>query len=136
MVAKGLRFAYHIHGYEFQPLNCTRGIDVLLDELIPAYVELQVDTFWVASSGLNIIEFSETTIERIGSFHIKDAASLDPLLDIEVGEGILDISGIVRLGMEHGVEWFIVEQETTNRKMLDSIKTSQNNLRAMISNTQ
>lgn len=129
---QGLRFAYHIHGYEFTIFGNQCGFDVLIEELDPEFVELQVDTFWVTSAGLDVIEFSKRHIDRIGSFHLKDAASLDPLIDIEVGEGILDIQGIVQLGIEHHIEWFIVEQETPTNILSDSIITSCKNLRKML----
>lgn len=131
---KGLRFAYHIHGYEFTAYGNKCGFDVLIEELNPEFVDLQVDTFWVTSAGLDVLEFSKSHIDRIGSFHLKDAASLDPLTDIEVGEGILDIQGIVQLGIEHNIEWFIVEQETPTDNLSDSIKTSCQNLQKMLNN--
>lgn len=134
--ARGLRFAYHIHGYEFSTLGDKRGFDVLIDQLDPAYVELQVDTFWVTSGGVDCVNFTKRYIDRIGSFHLKDAASLDPLTDIEVGEGILNIQDIVQLGIEHHIEWFIVEQERTTRTIFDSIKTSCSNLQQMLNNVQ
>ena len=133
---KDLRFAYHIHGYEFTPLEHSRGFDILIDKLDPNYVELQVDTFWVASGGEDIVEFSRNNIKRIGSFHLKDAASLDPLNDTEVGEGILDIQGIVNLGVEQDVEWFIVEQEGSQHTLSESITISQVNLRKMLKKAQ
>ena len=129
---KGLRFAYHIHGYEFESYGNKSGFDVLIEELDPDLVEIQVDTFWVASGGLNIVEFSNNYIDRIGSFHLKDAASLSPLKDIEVGEGILDIQAIVQLGIEHNIDWFIVEQEAPTDNIFDSIKTSCLNLQQML----
>lgn len=130
--AQGLRFAYHIHGYEFSPLGNSTGFDVLMTEMDPNFVELQVDTFWVASAGIDPVAFSRDNIQRVGSFHIKDAASLDPMADVEAGDGILNIPGIVKLGIEHEMGWFIVEQEQTKLSLFESIVTSQNNLREMV----
>lgn len=131
---QGLRFAYHIHGYEFTPIGNKRGFDVLVEELEPAYVELQVDTFWVASGGVNVLEFLRRHIDRVGSLHLKDAASLDPLTDIEVGEGILEMQDIVSYGREHDIDWFIVEQEGTRHSLFDSIKKSCSNVQEMLNN--
>ncbi len=131
----GLRFAYHIHGYEFAMINNKRGIDVLMTHLDFNLVELQVDTFWVESAGIDCVEFSKQYIDQIGSFHMKDAASFEPLTDTEVGEGLLDMESIVRLGLSHGIEWFIVEQEETRLGLAESIKRSQKNLRKLIDNT-
>lgn len=128
----GLRFAYHIHGYEFESFGNECGFNILIQELDPEYVELQIDTFWVASGGLDVLEFSKKYIHRIGSFHLKDSAGLSPLSDIEVGEGILDIQGIVTLGFENNIDWFIVEQEISNGELYESIYTSCVNLKKML----
>lgn len=134
--ARGIRFAYHIHGYEFSTLGNKSGFDVLIEQLEPACVELQMDTFWVASGGVDCVKFAKRYIDRIGSFHLKDAESVDPLTDIEVGEGILNIKDIVKIGSEHHIEWFIVEQESTTGTVFESIKTSCSNLQRMLNNFQ
>lgn len=133
---EGLRFAYHIHGYEFTPIGNKRGFDVLVEELEPAYVELQVDTFWAVSGGVNVLEFLRRHIDRVGSLHLKDAASLDPLTDIEVGEGILEMQEIVSYGIEHDIDWFIVEQEGTRHSLFDSIRKSCSNVQEMLNKAQ
>lgn len=129
---QGLRFAYHIHGYEFSMLGEKCGFDVLLEELDPNLVEIQVDTFWLASGGKDVVKFSENHIDRVGSFHLKDAATVSLKNDIEVGEGVLDLSNLVRLGIDHGIEWFIVEQEGTKLSQFESIQLSRVNLQKML----
>lgn len=128
----GLRFAYHIHGYEFDLLDNQRGIDILLSILDPNLVELQLDTFWVASAGLDPVDFAKEHIDRIGSFHMKDAASLSPLKNTEVGRGVLDMLGMVKVGLKAGITWYIVEQEESQLSIYESIKISQENLKRMI----
>lgn len=128
----GLRFAYHIHGYEFDAIGDTRGIDVLIETLDPDLVELQLDTFWVASAGIDCVAFSKKYLNRIGSFHIKDVAGENPLKDIEVGNGILDLQGIIKLGLERDVDWFIVEQEESDLPLPESIRISLQNLRLIL----
>ncbi len=133
----GLSFVYHIHGYEWQRFEGQTGMDILLDTLDFNLVDMQVDIFWVASAGVEVIPFCKKLFaigpNTIGSFHIKDAQSMNPLKDIEVGEGILDVPGIVKLGMAHGIEWLIVEQEAFSMPILESVAISQKNLRRMIS---
>lgn len=128
----GLRFAYHIHGYEFDLIDNQRGIDILLSILDPNLVELQLDTFWVASAGVDPVDFAKEHIDQIGSFHMKDAASLTPLKNTEVGRGVLDMFGIVKLGLKAGINWYIVEQEQSQLPIYESIAVSQENLHRMI----
>lgn len=128
----GIRFAYHIHGYEFSRFDGKSGMDVLCETLDPLLVELQLDTFWTASAGVDYLKFAGENLNRIGSFHMKDAAGFDPLRDTEVGEGILDMQGIVDLAVSNEIDWLIVEQEETSLPVLDSIRISLDNLNAMI----
>lgn len=132
----GLRFAYHIHGYEFSMFDEKSGMDVLFETLDPLLVELQLDTFWIASAGVDYLKFSEENLNWIGSFHMKDAAGFDPLRDTEVGEGILELQSIVDLAVSNGIDWLIVEQEDTSLPVFESVRTSLDNLNAMINKHQ
>lgn len=132
----GLRFAYHIHGYEFSRFDGKSGMDVFFETLDPHLVELQLDTFWTASAGVDYLKFAKENLNWIGSFHMKDAAGFDPLRDTEVGEGILDMQSIVDLAVAHEIDWLIVEQEDASQPVYDSIQTSLENLNAMIKKHQ
>ena len=132
----GLRFTYHTHGYEFRMLQGRMAIEYLFEILDPKFVELQVDTFWVASAGVDCAAFIETYLDWIGSFHIKDAYSFKPAVDTEVGRGNLDLQEVVNLGVQGDVEWFIVEQEQMNLPWEQSIQISEQNLRRMIRTAQ
>ena len=128
----GLRFAYHIHGYEFQRFANKTGMDVLLKTLDPLMVELQPDTFWLASAGVDHLKFIEENLDWIGSVHLKDAGGLNPLMDTEVGEGILDLQAVVDLAVLYEIDWLIVEQEESALPMFESIRISLENLQEMI----
>lgn len=128
----GLRFVYHIHGYEFTRFAGRTGMDVLFKTLNPLMVELQPDTFWLASAGVDHIKFLEENLDWIGSVHMKDAGELDSLMDTEVGEGVLDLQAVVDLAISNDIDWLIVEQEESTLPMFESIRTSLNNLQKMI----
>lgn len=132
----GLRFAYHIHGYEFSGFDGKSGMDVFFDTLDPLLVELQLDTFWTASADVDYVKFARENLNWIGSFHMKDAAGFNPLRDIEVGEGLLDIQSIVDLAVSNDIDWLIVEQEDITPPGFDSIRISLDNLRTMIEKSQ
>jgi sugar phosphate isomerase/epimerase len=136
----GLRFQYHIHGFEFESFGDQTGIEILLENLDFNLVELQIDIFWLVDGGADMLGFTRQRLEEnpdsVGSFHIKDAGSLDPLKDTEVGEGVLDIEGIVKLGLAYDIEWYIVEQESFNMPSVESVRISQDNLRQIISDAQ
>jgi len=131
----GLRFVYHIHGYEFSRFAGTSGMDVLFKTLDLLMVELQPDTFWLASAGVDHIKFFKENLDWIGSVHLKDAGGLDPLMDTEVGEGILDLQAVVDLAVLNDMEWLIVEQEESTLPMFESIQISLENLQKMLNNS-
>lgn len=131
----GLRFAYHIHGYEFTLFDGKSGMDVLLDTFDPLLVELQPDTFWLASAGVDHLKFIKANLDWIGSLHLKYAGGLDPLVDTEVGEGILEMQAVVDLAISNDIDWLIVEQEESSLPMFDSIRISLENVKQMIKNS-
>lgn len=131
----GLRFVYHIHGYEFVDFAGKSGMDVLFATLDPLMVELQPDTFWLASAGVDLHKYIEENIDWIGSVHMKDAEGLEPLVDTEVGEGVLDLQFVVDLAVSDDIDWLIVEQEESTLPMDESIRISLANIQEMINNS-
>src|SRR5262249_57809635 len=49
--AAGITFAYHIHGYEFQPYGEGTLFDLLATELKPEFVTFELDVFWAFHGG-------------------------------------------------------------------------------------
>lgn len=132
----GLGFQYHIHGFEFQSFGDRTGMEILLDSFNFDLIQIQVDTFWLVDAGLDLMGYTKTLLEAnpgcIGSFHIKDAKSLDPLKDTEAGAGLLDVPGIVDLGLDQNIPWFIVEQEAFSMPVIESITASYENLQSLL----
>jgi sugar phosphate isomerase/epimerase len=131
--AAGLRFFYHIHGFEFKDIDGQTGFDVLKARLDFSLVEIQLDTFWIEEAGFDCVQFAADHIQQIGSFHMKDAKSRYPMTDTEVGEGLFDMVGIIKLGLANRIAWFIVEQEAFEMPELESVAISQKNLRSYFS---
>src|SRR5262249_5714958 len=49
--AAGIRFAYHPHGFEFQPYRDGTLFDLMATETKPEFVTFEMDVFWVAHGG-------------------------------------------------------------------------------------
>ena len=49
--AAGLRFGYHNHGWELEPLDGSTMLDLLAAKTDPALVDLQIDVFWALAAG-------------------------------------------------------------------------------------
>jgi sugar phosphate isomerase/epimerase len=128
---EGMRFMYHVHGHEFVQLGDRTGMDVLLEETDPQLVLLEPDVYWIEKAGHDARAFVAQHRARSPYIHLKDAVDRENWHDTEIGDGVVDIAGIVADAAE--AEWLIIEQEAFSRPLLESIRISHNNVRGMMS---
>ncbi len=129
--AAGLHFAYHIHGHEFVDLDGMTGMQILLDETDPALVSFEPDTYWIERGGGNAVQFIKDHGERCTFIHFKDWKERDEWHDVEIGDGMLDVRGVIAAARGTPVEWYIVEQEAFERPRMDAVEISLNNLKRL-----
>ncbi len=129
--SRGIRFLYHIHGYEFEKLGTKNGMDILLENTDPRDVNLEIDVYWVEWGGVDSVTFMEKYGDRSPMIHFKDMKDKKTMHDVEVGAGVIDMKAIAVIGKRNNAEWFIVEQEKFDMPTLDSAKISLMNLRAI-----
>ena len=86
--------------------------------------------------GANAVEFCERYAHRIRCVHLKDYVSKPEMHDIEIGEGAIDMTAIVRLALLHNWDWLVVEQERYFRTPLESAERCLHNLRKIIAEVQ
>ncbi|MCX7992535.1 MAG: sugar phosphate isomerase/epimerase [Fimbriimonadales bacterium] len=127
-------FLYHVHGYEFTVYNGKRAIDILMESTDPRYFSLEPDTYWVEYGGVDARAFCEQYADRIRALHLKDYISKPEMHDIEVGEGAIDMRGIVNLALQHGWQWLIIEQERYIRTPLESAARCLQNVKQLVQN--
>lgn len=135
LASRKIRYIYHLHGYEFMPLNSTTGVEILLSETNPEHFNLEPDTYWVEYGGVDAVEFCARHANRIRCVHLKDYLSKPDMHDIEIGEGTIDMHSIVRLAFQHNWDWLVVEQERYFRSPLESAERCLHNLNAIIART-
>lgn len=123
----GLRFAYHNHGYGQHPLEGEIPLHMMLKKTDPARVFFEMDIYWTTAGGGDPIQLLEDYPTRYKMLHLKDMKELrhfsgdggDPSQWMAlfpymtaVGDGVLDIKGIVAQAHRVGVEHYFVEQDT------------------------
>lgn len=122
----GVRFAYHNHGYGLAPVNGKVPLDTLLDATDPAHVFLEMDTYWTTAGGADPKDYLARYKGRYRMVHLKDMKgqhrfagdggapadwiAMFPYLTY-LGDGSLDMAGIIAAAKESGVEHFFVEQD-------------------------
>jgi sugar phosphate isomerase/epimerase len=131
--AAGIHLCYHNHAFEFEPMEGTTPMEVLMDRFDPELVGLELDVFWVSVAGHDPSGFLRKHSGRVPLIHLKDRApgvsqvhteSVPRTAFREVGSGTLDIIGILKSADDAGVRHFIVEQDHCPGNPLDSLRRS------------
>jgi sugar phosphate isomerase/epimerase len=128
----GLKFFYHVHGYEFQPTASGTLFDLLMSETKPEYVRYQMDVFWVVHPGQDPVKLLDKYGKRFELMHVKDmkkgtptgllTGSSDVSNDVAVGTGMMDWPAILGASKKAGVKWYFIEDESPT--VLDQIPQS------------
>jgi sugar phosphate isomerase/epimerase len=130
----GVQIGYHNHSFEFKKVDGEKTVwDILFSHADVDMLKAEVDIAWVYNAGLDPVEFLETWDERIKLLHMKDMDENKKLSPI--GEGIIDMKGVVKKAKEIGVDWFIVEQDKTRKgkDIMDEVALSYKNLSKLLS---
>ncbi|WP_419872557.1 sugar phosphate isomerase/epimerase family protein [Candidatus Pristimantibacillus sp. PTI5] len=146
----GIELYYHNHHIEFAKYDGEYLLDLMKNNTSKLGFEL--DVHWIQRAGLDPITLIKEYAGRISLLHLKDYRVGQMNVDeadfkdmpkffqrftnviefAEVGEGNLDMKGIIDAGLESGAKYFLVEQdELYGRDPFDCLKISGDNLRAL-----
>ena len=122
LAKRGLKFFYHVHGYEFQPYQDGTLLDLMMRETNPQFVNFEMDVFWIVHPGQNPVKLLEKYPTRWQLMHVKGMRESTPtgLLtghsavtnDVALGTGKIDYAPILREGKKLGIKWYIIEDES------------------------
>jgi sugar phosphate isomerase/epimerase len=111
----GIRFAYHNHGYTFEPVEGKIPQELLMDATDPALVDFEMDIYWVVTAGADPLTWLEKYSNRFTLCHVKDRMkNADPKeqdASCDLGAGTIDFSKVLRAAADRGMKHYIVEQE-------------------------
>jgi sugar phosphate isomerase/epimerase len=118
----GIKFFYHVHGYEFQPHKDGTLMDLLIQQTNPKTVTYEMDIFWVVFPNQDPVKLVEKYGKRWELVHLKDmkkdtvtgslAGGTDVRNDAALGEGKMDMPAILRAAKKAGVKWYFIEDES------------------------
>jgi len=141
----GVTVGYHNHQFEFFDLGGGQtGMDILLSETDSDLVAFELDLFWAALTGTDIVGLFSAHPGRFHMCHIKDLAG-DPSgwrtslefetivknLMVNVGEGSLPFESYFAANDVSGMKYFIAEHDNPPKPFRTSIQTSHDAIRAM-----
>jgi sugar phosphate isomerase/epimerase len=122
LAKQGLRFFYHVHGFEFQPYGQGTLLDLLFQETSPKFVNYEMDIFWIVFPGQDPVKLLEKYPSRWQLMHLKDmrkgtptgalTGGTDVKNDAALGQGLMDLPAILRTAKKVGVKWYFIEDES------------------------
>ena len=120
--AHDLQVGYHNHWFEYELLENRIPIDVMLEQLDPD-VFLEVDVYWVQTAGQNPAEVVRRLGPRAPLLHVKDGPCQIEAPMTALGEGVVDIPGVVTAGAGSS-EWLVVELDRCATDMMEAVRKS------------
>ncbi len=117
----GLTLCYHAHGYEFQPYDGGTLLDYIIKNTNPAYVSFEMDIFWIQFGGGDPVGLLKKYGNRWKLIHLKDMrkGTVKDLTggtaaenDVPLGEGEVDIPGVIKEAKKIGIKHFFIEDES------------------------
>jgi sugar phosphate isomerase/epimerase len=119
----GLRVGYHNHWWELERQFAGRtALEALVDRLRPEVV-LEVDTYWVAVGGEDVVALLRRLADRVRFLHLKDGPiNHDNLQQQPAGQGKMPIPEILQAAPQ--VEVGAVEFDEYAGDIFDAIAAS------------
>jgi sugar phosphate isomerase/epimerase len=128
----GLKLAYHNHEFEFENFDGQIAYDLMLNELEPNLVTMEIDLYWVVRAGHDPIKYFEKYPGRFELWHVKDMDKDNPEQTAVAGEGSIDFEAIFREAELAGLKKFYVEQEHYKEDPLICVEKSFNYVKGIL----
>ncbi len=130
----GISLCYHHHAFEFQPMDGTSPIQILMQQSDPDLLGFETDVFWLSVAGVDPAAFIKQHAGRIKMVHLKDKKKGTSKVYNEsipedsfqpVGSGSIDFAAILEAADEAKVTYAFVEQDQSSNPMADIKKSIQ-----------
>jgi len=108
---EGIKMLYHNHDIEFRITEGQMPFDLLMTQLDPALVGVELDLYWITKGGQSAVEYIKRYPGRFPVFHVKDMNNQTDKDFACVGSGCIDFAAIFKLNGTAGAKHFIVEHD-------------------------
>ena len=129
----GLKFGYHNHDYSFKPLDGKIPQEYLLANTDPKNVMFELDLCWIDVAGIDTASHLKTYGKRYELCHVKDYKKVDgkPVQN-DLGKGAVDFKKTLRIAMDSGIKYFLVEQEEYPGPVMVSMKNDAEYMKTLV----
>jgi sugar phosphate isomerase/epimerase len=122
LAGEGLRFMYHLHGYEFAPGPSGTLLDLIHQNTPAEAVQFEMDVFWVVRGGADPAAILRQHKGRYAALHLKDMAKGTKTGDfsggapddanVPLGTGMIDYRAVLRAARDSGTTLYYIEDES------------------------
>ena len=127
-----IRLNYHNHDFEFEQFEGQMAYDLMLKELDPKLVGMEMDLYWVYVAKQDPLAYFVKHPGRFEQWHVKDMDKVNPKQQVDVGTGRIDFKSIFAKADQSGLKHFYIEQEAYPVSSLDSVEKCIGNLKKII----
>ncbi|MFC4775528.1 sugar phosphate isomerase/epimerase family protein [Paenibacillus sp. GCM10023252] len=127
----GISFGYHNHAFEFEDqLDGGSAFDAIYSRTAPEHLHVEMDIGWVQYAGNDPLAYIAKYKGRLPLLHLKDFrkanSAVGSIDTVELGQGDLPLTDIIKSAEAADVEWIIVEQDSCANPPMESVATSIN----------
>jgi sugar phosphate isomerase/epimerase len=122
LAREGIKFFYHVHGFEFQPHGSGTLLDLLMAETNPRNVAYEMDVLWIVFPGQDPVKLLEKYKGRWELMHLKDlkkgvatgslSGKTDVSNDVALGTGQMNWKAILPAAKKAGIKYYFIEDES------------------------
>jgi len=128
-----MKIGYHNHDFEFKDGGDGKLLyDVMLEELDPKLVSMEMDLYWVVAAGYDPLAYFEKYPGRFEQWHVKDRDKEVPTRNTEVGNGSIDFKSIFAQAKQSGMKHLYIEQEYFAMPSIESARIGIENLQQIL----
>jgi sugar phosphate isomerase/epimerase len=122
LAKEGIKFFYHLHGFEFQPGENGTLADRLIKETTPGAVSYQMDVLWIVFPGQSPVKLMDTYPDRWVLMHLKDlkkgvatgalTGHTDVNNNVVLGQGQVNWPEVFAAAKKIGIKHYFIEDES------------------------
>ena len=119
----GIDLFLHNHWWEFAVIDGKLGYQHIAENC-PG-VQFEIDTYWAANFGaVDVIAEVAKMKDRVPLLHIKDGPLVRDQAHVAVGDGKMDVAGVIDAADPDVLEWVIVELDACDTDMMTAVESS------------
>ncbi len=110
---QGIRFAYHNHEFEFEPIDGIEPYDLLLAGVDRRYVSFELDLYWLTFAGRSPEPYFQAYPGGFPLIHAKDM-DVQTTAMVDAGDGRIDFPAVLQQSELAGITHLIAEHDVSS----------------------